>query len=149
MAEDYGVSLKITADTSDLDQIPQKVEATRKEIEQPVAQTVETVNEIHGIGDAHDPDDGNEYGQNGRQTQVCSRAGQHGVGDKLNAAAEANRDDGGKNLHDKLGQRLERVNIVQHAKHHDDERTDQNAHDLPINFGKQQHTDNEGDKNGR
>lgn len=41
MAEDYGVSLKITADTSDLDKIPQKVEETRKEIEQPVAQTVE------------------------------------------------------------------------------------------------------------
>ena len=40
MAEDYGVSLKITADTSDLDKIPQKVEATRKEIEQPVEQTV-------------------------------------------------------------------------------------------------------------
>ena len=38
MAEDYGVSLKITADTSDLDQIPQKVEATRKEIEKPVEQ---------------------------------------------------------------------------------------------------------------
>ena len=41
MAEDYGVSLKITADTSELDKIPQKVEQTRKEIEQPVAQTVE------------------------------------------------------------------------------------------------------------
>ena len=41
MAEDYGVSLKITADTSDLDQIPQKVEASRKEIERPVEQTVE------------------------------------------------------------------------------------------------------------
>lgn len=41
MAEDYGVSLKITADTSDLDRIPQKVEATRKEIEKPVEQTVE------------------------------------------------------------------------------------------------------------
>ena len=41
MAEDYGVSLKLTADTSDLDKIPQKVEETRKEIEQPVAQTVE------------------------------------------------------------------------------------------------------------
>ena len=41
MAEDYGVSLKITADTSDLDKIPQKVEATRKEIAQPVEQTVE------------------------------------------------------------------------------------------------------------
>ena len=41
MAEDYGVSLKITADTSDLDKIPKKVEATRKEIAQPVAQTVE------------------------------------------------------------------------------------------------------------
>ena len=41
MAEDYGVSLKITADTSDLDKIPQKVEATRKEIEKPVAQTIE------------------------------------------------------------------------------------------------------------
>ena len=41
MAEDYGVSLKITADTSDIDKIPQKVEATRKEIEKPVAQTVE------------------------------------------------------------------------------------------------------------
>ena len=40
MAEDYGVSLKITADTSDLDKIPQKVEATRKEIEKPVEQTV-------------------------------------------------------------------------------------------------------------
>ena len=40
MTEDYGVSLKITADTSDLDIIPQKIEATRKEIEQPVAQTV-------------------------------------------------------------------------------------------------------------
>ena len=40
MAEDYGVSLKITADTSDLDKIPQKVEATRKEIEKPVAQTI-------------------------------------------------------------------------------------------------------------
>lgn len=40
MAEDYGVSLKITADTSDLDQIPQKVEETRKEIEKPVEQTV-------------------------------------------------------------------------------------------------------------
>ena len=44
MAEDYGVSLKITADTSDLDKIPQKVEETRKEIEQPVEQTVK-VNE--------------------------------------------------------------------------------------------------------
>ena len=41
MAEDYGVSLKITADTSDLDKIQQKVEATRKEIERPVEQTVE------------------------------------------------------------------------------------------------------------
>ena len=40
MAEDYGFSLKITADTSDLDKIPQKVEATRKEIAQPVEQTV-------------------------------------------------------------------------------------------------------------
>ena len=40
MAEDYGVSLKITADTSDLDKIPQKVEETRKEIAQPVEQTV-------------------------------------------------------------------------------------------------------------
>ena len=40
MAEDYGVSLKITADTSDLEKIPQKVEETRKEIEKPVEQTV-------------------------------------------------------------------------------------------------------------
>ena len=40
MAEDYGVSLKITADTSDLDKLPQKVEQTRKEIEKPVEQTV-------------------------------------------------------------------------------------------------------------
>ncbi len=38
MAEDYGVSLKITADTSDLEKIPQKVEETRKEIEKPVEQ---------------------------------------------------------------------------------------------------------------
>ena len=42
MAEDYGVSLKITADTSDLEKIPQKVEETRKEIEKPVEQTDET-----------------------------------------------------------------------------------------------------------
>ena len=41
MAEDYGVSLKITADTSDLDKIPQKVDETKAKIEQPVAQTVE------------------------------------------------------------------------------------------------------------
>lgn len=40
MAEDYGVALKITADTSDLEKIPQKVEETRKEIEKPVEQTV-------------------------------------------------------------------------------------------------------------
>lgn len=42
MAEDYGVALKITADTSDLEKIPQKVEETCKEIEKPVEQTVET-----------------------------------------------------------------------------------------------------------
>ena len=48
MAEDYGVSLKITADTSDLDKIPQKVEETRKEIAQPVEQTVE-VREKHVV----------------------------------------------------------------------------------------------------
>ena len=41
MAEDYRVSLKITADTSDLDKIPQKVDETKAKIEQPVAQTVE------------------------------------------------------------------------------------------------------------
>lgn len=40
MAEDYGVALKITADTSDVEKIPQKVEETRKEIEKPVEQTV-------------------------------------------------------------------------------------------------------------
>lgn len=40
MAEDYGVALKITADTSDLEKIPQKVEETCKEIEKPVEQTV-------------------------------------------------------------------------------------------------------------
>ena len=66
MAEDYGVSLKITADTSDLDKVPQNVEATRKEIERPVEQTVVekrepaapvehapetvTVNEVRGTG---------------------------------------------------------------------------------------------------
>ena len=38
MAEDYGVSLKITADTSDLDKIPQKVDETQKKIERPVEQ---------------------------------------------------------------------------------------------------------------
>ena len=41
MSEDYGVSLKITADTSDLDKIQQKVEETKAKIEQPVEQTVE------------------------------------------------------------------------------------------------------------
>ena len=41
MAEDYGVSLKITADTSDLDKVQQKVDETQKKIERPVEQTVE------------------------------------------------------------------------------------------------------------
>ena len=41
MAEDYGVSLKITADTSDLDNVEKQVDKTQKKIEQPVEQPIE------------------------------------------------------------------------------------------------------------
>lgn len=41
MAEDYGVSLKITADTSDLANVEKQVDKTQKKIEQPVEQPIE------------------------------------------------------------------------------------------------------------
>ena len=41
MAEDYGVSLKITADTSGLDKVQQKADETKAKIEQPVKVNVE------------------------------------------------------------------------------------------------------------
>lgn len=41
MAEDYGVSLKITADTSDLDNVEKQVDKTQNKIEQPVEQPIE------------------------------------------------------------------------------------------------------------
>lgn len=41
MAEDYGVALKITADTSDLDNVEKQVDKTQQKIEQPVEQPIE------------------------------------------------------------------------------------------------------------
>lgn len=50
MAEDYGVTLKITADTSDLDKVQQKSAAVKNEIERPVAPVKVTADTSAAVG---------------------------------------------------------------------------------------------------
>ena len=111
-------------------------------------ETVQTVDEVDSVRDGDDPDDRDRNGEPAEAD--IGRVAEHvRVGEKLDHAAVVDGHGRRRDLHKKLGERLERQNIVQHAEHHDHDGAEQNAADGPVNVGEDQNGQQERDENGK
>ena len=65
----------------------------------------------------------------------------------LDAAALQHHKNRSKDLHKEFQQRVQGYDVVQHAQNHDNDRAQQDSPNLRVNFGKNQHARQKGDKN--
>ena len=104
------------------------------------SKAVETVDEVHGVRDGHDPDNRDRHGEPGKATYARPR--EPGLEKYSIRQPCRHGDDGRNNLHDKFRQGIERHDIVQNAEHDDDRRTEQDAAAAARSMpGKAQHRD--------
>ncbi len=85
-------------------------------------QTVEAVHQVHGVGDAHDPEPGHDPHQGFRESPDLQR---ERVGQMVDAETVEDGDGGGRHLERQLGARRKCLAVVDHADREQDQRTEQ------------------------
>ena len=110
-----------------------------------VRQAVQAVDQVHGVGHRHDPDDGDGHGHDAKVPVFPAQEGE-GVGDHLDDHPVPDGDQGRHDLQDKLDARAQGVGVVHHAYGHDDASPQQDAPQLPVHIGEGQHRHHKADE---
>ena len=115
-----------------------------------VGQAVQAVDQVHRVGDAHDPQHRNGHGQP-VQHPVGIGGKNVGVGQGLNGHAVQGRDQGRHDLHHKFQLGGQGHDVIHHAQHHDDDCPQQDALHLGIqpDIHEQQDAGHESGKDGQ
>ena len=113
-----------------------------------VGKAVQSVDQVDGVGDGHDPDDRKGHGQ-AAQYPVEAVRENVGVGESQNGDAVGGGDGGGHNLDDEFQHGGQGHDIVHNAQHHDDNGAQQDALHLRRDGNKQQDAHHEADANGQ
>ena len=110
-------------------------------------QPVQPVDEVHGVGNAHDPEQGNRDAQHsdGNQRFV---GGEHvGVHQALDDHAVDDRHHGGDHLGAELDKPAQLYNVIHDPRGDDDDRANEDALHLGVNADEEQHTDEKAEEN--
>ncbi len=109
---------------------------------------VQPVDQVHGVGDAYDPDHGDGDPQP-VQEQILIAAEQEGTGKGLDDNAVVHGDKRGQELEAKLDPGIQGDHIVNGADDNDQYRAKQNALYLAVNVGKQNDRNNKAEEDGQ
>ncbi len=111
-------------------------------------QTVQAVNQVDGIGNGHNPQDGEGNFQYA-ELPIGVGGKNIGVGQGLNDVAGAHRHQGGGNLHKELGQGFQGVDIVKNAQHHNHGGPQEHPPQLGGELREDEHTEHKAEKDGQ
>ena len=109
---------------------------------------VQPVDEVDGVGDGHDPDEGHRDGQP-PQLPHGVVAEDVGVGEDLDAVAREHRHQGRRNLHHEFQLGGQGVNVVKDAQDHDHHRAEQHALLGRVQGQQQNDADDKAEENGK